>query len=138
MPRGPARKPPICGARFTVAVCQSYASVGHRYCGQKDGVNFSSITFEGSVSPHVIRRKSALIYVHCDCSIGGAIGVNTTHWQVVVTLPPTQFNGLMLLFAQERILTIELLTDALRYGRGRVRSVCFCTHSAENYLDALT
>jgi hypothetical protein len=128
---------------FSVTVSASSAYISHRildlkYDAGQDAAS-STITIEGALDTPVIRRKAALGYVHCreQGDPGGAIGVNDTHWQVLVYLPRPLFVDLLALVAAQRIARVELLTDALRRGSGSVRSAGFHTASvpSEIYLD---
>jgi hypothetical protein len=96
-------------------------------------------TIEGALDTPVIRRQAALVYVHCreQGDPGGALGVNNTHWQVLVYLPRPQFVDLVALVAAQRVARVELMTDALLRGSGKVRSAGFHTASvpSETYLD---
>ena len=130
-------------SHYSVTVSASSANISHRildpkYDAGRDTVS-STITIEGALDTPVIRRHTALVYVHCreQGDPGGAHGVNDTHWQVLVYLPRPQFVDLLMLVAAQRIARVELPTDALRRGSGRVRSAGFHTAHvpSEAYLD---
>ena len=113
---------------YSVTVSASSASISHRILDPKYDAS-STITIEGALVTPVIRRQAALVYVHCreQGHPGGALGVNDTHWQVLVYLPRPQFVDLLMLVAAQRIARVELLTDVLRRGSGSVRSAGFHT-----------
>ena len=123
---------------YSVTVSASSASISHRILDPKYDAS-STITIEGALVTHVIRRQAALVYVHCreQGHPGGALGVNDTHWQVLVYLPRPQFVDLLMLVAAQRIARVELLADALRRDSGSVRSAGFHTAHvpSEAYLD---
>jgi hypothetical protein len=120
---------------LTISVIASSAYISHRTLNPKYDVGSSPasshITIEGTLSESVIRRRSALVHVHCreQSDPGAALGVNETHLQVLVYLPREQFSDLMVLVAAQRLARVDLLTDTLRYGKGRVRSAGF--HAAQ-------
>jgi hypothetical protein len=133
MPRRKSRGRPADYAHFTIKVSASSAFISHRlpdpkYDAGRDAAS-SHITIEGTLDTPVIRRQAAFVYVHCreDGDPGGAIGVNDTHWQVVVYLPRAQFTDLLALVAVQRLASVKLLTDAIVRGRGNLRSVGFHT-----------
>lgn len=133
MPRRKARGRQPDYAHFTIKVSASSAYISHhipdpKYDAGRDAAS-SSITIEGVLDTPVLRRQAAFVYVHCreDSDPGGAIGVNDTHWQVVVYLPRAQFSDLLALAAAQRLMRVELLTDAIVRGRGSVRSAGFHT-----------
>ena len=128
---------------FSVTVSASSAYISHRildpkYDAGRDAAS-STITIEGALDTPVIRRQAALVYVHCreQGHPGGALGVNDTHWQVLVYLPRPQFVDLLMPVAAQRVARVELLTDVLRRGSGSVRSAGFHTAHVprEAYLD---
>jgi hypothetical protein len=118
---------------LTVSVSASSAYISHRIPDPKYDVGnnpaSSHITIEGALNEPVIRRRSALVYVHrrAQGDPDAALGVNDTHWQVLIYLPRAQFADLMVLVAAQRLARVDLLTDALRHGKRQVRSAGFHT-----------
>ena len=80
-------------SHYSVTVSASSAYISHRildpkYDAGRDTAS-STITIEGALDTPVIRRQTALVYVHCreQGDPGGALGVNDTHWQLLVISP---------------------------------------------------
>jgi hypothetical protein len=91
MPRSRSRQ--LDYAQYAVTVTASSIDIFHHIPDRKydHGEPASTyISIEGTLDVPVIRRQSASISVNSesDCRPGAAIGVNDTHWQVVVSLPP--------------------------------------------------
>ena len=133
MPRRKSRGRRADYAHFTITVSAASAFISHstpdpKYDAGRDAAS-SYITIEGAIDTPVIRRQAVFVYVHCreDGDPGGAIGVNDTHWQVVVYLPRAQFADLLALVAAHRVASVKLPTDTIVRGRGNVRSVGFHT-----------
>jgi hypothetical protein len=127
---------------FKIKVTATSVSINHRgprLSGpEPEGSADTVIHIEGAMDPAVLKRTTALIYVFC----GGAIGDNpgtaigaTIAWQLVLRLPREQFAGLLALIAARRLVEVDLLLDAIKYGRGSVRSVSFYTEPVPSERD---
>ncbi len=128
---------------FSVTVGASSAYISHRildpkYDAGRDAAS-STMSIQGALDTPVIRREAALVSVYCreQGDPGGALGVNDAHWLVLVYLSRAKFVDLLALVAAQKVTRVELLTDALRRGSGRVRSAEFHTASVPSgtYLD---
>lgn len=103
------------------------------------GNSSTSISIEGNLDKPVVGRAKVLLTVFPDrdggTDVGGAIGVNATHWNVVVDLREPHFSHALALVAGNGIAYCYLAVRGLKRGVARVVSASFSSYPVPSQVD---